>query len=86
MSNQDFAVLAGTSGMTVTLPPASNATGQIVFIKNISTGSVTVNAHTNEVIEAVASHSLSAQFDSVQLISNGKASPKGVWYILSTAT
>ncbi len=86
MLASDFAVLAGTASMTVTLPSANSATGQIVFIKNISSGSVSVDAKSGDHIEAGTSLSLASEYASVQLMSNGKASPNGVWYIIANGT
>jgi hypothetical protein len=86
MGAQDFTVLAGTAGMTVTLPSAHVQGGQIVFVKNISPGSVTVKAAGTDKIETGTTFTLGSQFASVQLVSNGLASPSGVWYIVSNGT
>ncbi len=79
MGATDFAVFASASSgaFTVTLPPASTATGMIVLIKKMDTSSnsVTVagagSGTTQDYIEGSASRALKKQYDSLQLISNG---------------
>jgi hypothetical protein len=70
MGSSDFAVLA-SGAVTVTLPKASTAAGMLVFIKNTSTSTVTLSASGTDTIEGAASKSLTKQYDSLQLISNG---------------
>ncbi len=81
----DFAILA-SGAIMLTLPAASTQNGMVIFIKNTSTSTVTVKAGGSDKIEAGTSKTLSSQFASLTLISNGLASPNGVWYILSNAT
>jgi hypothetical protein len=81
MKSTDFAVLANGN---VTLPAASTAKGMIVFIKNISSSSVTVSAKGSDKIETKSSESLKKKFSSLTLISDGNS--PGNWYILSNAT
>jgi hypothetical protein len=81
MTASDFAVLANaTKAISVTLPAASTGGsfgtciggGMIVFIKNTTANAVTVKVHSSsDTIEGSASISLSSQYDSLQLISNG---------------
>lgn len=84
MGASDFAVL-GSGKIKVTLPPASTATGMIVFIKNVSTSTVTIEAFTDktetDTVEGAASKDLKKQYDSLQLISNGS----NEWYILGNS-
>jgi hypothetical protein len=84
MGNDDFAVLANGT-LTVTLPPASTATGMIVFVKNASTSTVTIEAYKKgsetDTIEGASSKSLKKQYDSMQLISNGTKE----WFVLGNS-
>jgi hypothetical protein len=84
MGSSDFAVLA-SGKIKATLPPASTATGMIVFVKNTSTSTVTIEAFKNsketDTIEGAASEALKKQYDSLQLISDGT----NEWYILGNS-
>lgn len=85
MGSSDFAVLA-SGKIKVTLPPASTAMGMIVFVKNISKSTVTIDAFTNstteiDTIEGAASKRLKKQYDSLQLISNGSDE----WFVLGNS-
>lgn len=82
MGSSDFAVLA--SGKTkVTLPPASTATGMIVFVKNTSTSTVTIEAFKSstetDTVEGAASKALKKKYDSLTLILNGS----NEWLVLT---
>jgi hypothetical protein len=79
----DFAIFA-SGKITLTLPAADTQNGMMLFIKNASTSAVTVAATGSDKIEGKTSKTLSKEYDSLTLISNG-ASP-GTWYILSNAT
>jgi hypothetical protein len=81
MNKSDFAVLANGK---VTLPSASTARGMIVFIKNISTGSITVEVSGSDKIEGKSSKALAKEYASLTLLSDGNS--PGNWYILSSAT
>jgi hypothetical protein len=81
MQANDFAVLASAN---VTLPPTSTAAGMIVFIKNISSSSITVAPSGTDKIEKKNSETLSKEYSSLTLISDGNS--PGHWYILSNAT
>jgi hypothetical protein len=84
MKASDFAVLASasaTAGITITLPPAKTSVGMIVFIKKVDANNgkaVTVTVAGTDTIEGNPSFALNKQYDSVQLISNGKSE----WFIL----
>jgi hypothetical protein len=82
MGASDFAVLA-SGKIKVTLPPASTASGMIVFVKNISTSTVTIEAFNDknetDTIEGASLKNLKKQYDSLQLVSNGT----NEWFILS---
>lgn len=88
MGATDFAVLA-KGAITVTLPPASTAKGMIVFVKNTSKSTVTLDAFSGTIdkkketdtIEGASSKNLKNQYDSLQLISNGT----NEWYVLGNS-
>jgi hypothetical protein len=84
MGSSDFAVLA-SGKIKVTLPPASTSTGMIVFVKNTSTSTVTIEAFKKgsetDTIEGAASKALTKQYDSLQLISNGS----NEWLVLGNS-
>lgn len=84
MGNTDFAVLAN-GGIKVTLPEASATAGMIIFVKNISTSTVTVEAFASctetDTIEGANSKSLKKQYDSLTLVSNGSDQ----WLVLTGA-
>jgi len=84
MGASDFAVLA-SGAIKITLPPASTASGMIVFIKNVSTSTVTVDPFKSDAetdtIEGASSKKLKKQYDSLQLISNGS----NEWLVLGNS-
>jgi hypothetical protein len=70
MASTCFAVLSA-SATTINLPAAGTATGMLVFIKRTAASTVTINAAAGDTIEGKASKSLTTQYDSVLLMSNG---------------
>ena len=56
--------------LTVTLPPAGT-TGRPALIKNIGTGTVTVDGSGSETIDGAATKALSVQYSGIALIDNG---------------
>ncbi len=70
------------AGSTVVLPLAGTQNGMIVFIKNTSSGKVTVSPSGTDKIEGGGAITLGKPHDSIQLISNG-AKTGGQWYIVS---
>ena len=70
------ALIVDTAG-TVTLPKAADAQHGY-FIKNISSGTVTVSPNGSETIDGAASYSLDAQYKCAHVISDGSN-----WHILS---
>jgi hypothetical protein len=75
MGTTDFAVIV-SGKVKVTLPPATTSVGMIVFVKNTSTSTVTIEAYKEgsetDTIEGAATKALTKQYDSLQLISNGR--------------
>lgn len=86
MKASDFAVLASaspTAGITVTLPAAKTSSGMIVFVKKADSNSkaVTIASHGSDTVEGKSFINLNKQFDSLQLISNGK----NEWYVIGNS-
>lgn len=74
-SSDDIVLCSGT--FTVTLPAASSSTNKVVYIKNISNGTVTVDGNSSETIDGSTTYTITDQYESVTLICDGSA-----WYIL----
>jgi len=75
-------ILCDASGgaFTVTLPEATGgADGRVFHIKKVdaSANAVTVDGHAAETIDGAATQALSAQYDSIMLVSDGTE-----WWIL----
>lgn len=70
-----------TGAMTATLPTASGITGRVFIVKKIdsSGNAVTLDADGSETIDGAGTYALTAQWNSVTIISNGTN-----WEILST--
>jgi hypothetical protein len=81
IATSDTVVLAdATSGsVTITLPTASSASGYRFFIKRIdnSANSVSVQRQGSDTIDGATSQSLSLQYMSITVVSNGSN-----WYII----
>lgn len=74
-SNDEVIECNGT--FTVTLPTASDIKGKIYYIKNIGSGTITVDGDGSETIDGSATQSLSSQYDAIQIYSNNFN-----WFIL----
>jgi hypothetical protein len=76
---QDF-VSADTSagGFTVTLPPANQNINRVIGVKKISSdaNAVTISPTGADTIDGAASQSITIQWNSISLLSNGTG-----WYI-----
>jgi hypothetical protein len=79
MKSTCYAVVA-TAAINVTLPKAKTAKGMIVFIKNASSGTVTVERSGTDTIDGGTSISLASPNGGVQLISNGL----NEWFVIGT--
>lgn len=62
---------AGNETFTVTLIAAVNVIGQILYIKNIGTGIITVDGNTTETIDGAITLTLSIQYASITIQSDG---------------
>jgi hypothetical protein len=78
----DYLIIAdATAGaITLTLPPAALVPGRIYVFKRINAGAnaVIVDGYAAETIDGAATHTLSPQWNSITIISNGTA-----WFITS---
>jgi hypothetical protein len=78
----DYLIIAdATAGaITMTLPPAALVPGRIYVFKRINAGAnaVIVDGYAAETIDGAATHTLSPQWNSITIISNGTA-----WFITS---
>jgi len=66
---------ATAGSITITLPPAALVPGRIYAFKRISSGAntVTIDGYAAETIDGAASHSLTPQWNSLILMTNGVA-------------
>ena len=78
----DYLIIAdATAGaITMTLPPAALVPGRIYAFKRINSGAnaVIVDGYAAETIDGSATHTLTPQWNSVTIMSNGTA-----WFILA---
>lgn len=71
-------ILCNAAGpITVTLPAAASNTNRIYKIKNINTGTVTIDANLAETIDGVGTYLLTTQWSSITICCNGAA-----WFII----
>ena len=68
---------AGNQTFTVTLPAASEATGKVYHIKNVGTGTITVDGNGSETIDGGTTAILTVQYESITILSSGSE-----WFIL----
>jgi hypothetical protein len=73
------AIVLADGTFAVTLPYAKPSTNRSLTIKNIGTGTITVTAQSDETIDGAATYVMDAQYDTVQIISDGTG-----WQIVST--
>jgi len=62
---------AGNESFTVTLPAASTVTNIIYNIKNIGTGTITIDGNAAETIDGATTATISLQFDSITIQCDG---------------
>ena len=75
----DHTILCGSGNetFTVTLPAASGVSGIIYNIKNIGTGTITVDGADSETIDGATTQVISTQYDSITIQCDGSN-----WHIL----
>lgn len=73
------AVAAPVAGITITLPPAADATGHIYFIKKIDSSAnvVTIDPSGSETIDGGLTAVLTVQYEAITIQSDGTE-----WWIL----
>ncbi len=72
----DEGIIGNAAGdITITLPAAATMTNRVLLIKNINTGTVTVDANGAETIDGDATQTLD-QYDNIMLFCNGAA-----WFV-----
>lgn len=73
---------AGAGGITVTLPPAAQATDQMVVVKKtLGVGNVTVEGDGAETIDGVLNKTIATQYSTSIFLSDGAG-----WHILNQLT
>jgi hypothetical protein len=70
-TNDDYVIDCTSGTFTVTLPPSSGRTGRILIIKNSGAGTITVDGNASETIDGATTYSLSVQYATVQIMSDG---------------
>lgn len=70
-TNDDYVIDCTSGTFTVTLPASSGRTGRILIIKNSGAGTITVDGNAAETIDGAATYSLSVQYATVQIMSDG---------------
>lgn len=77
----DYLIIADATGgaITMALPPAALVPGRIYVFKRINSGAnaVVIDPNASETIDGAATYTLSAQWNSVTIMSNGTA-----WFII----
>jgi hypothetical protein len=76
--DSDSVILANGT-FAVTIPFAKPSLNRSLVIKNIGSGTVTVTAQSGEYIDGDATYAMAAQYDTVQIVSDGTD-----WHIIST--
>ena len=70
-TDDDYVIDCTSGTFTVTLPASSGRTGRILIIKNSGAGTITVDGNGAETIDGAATYSLSVQYATIQIISDG---------------
>ena len=81
VSGDYFLICDATAGaITLTLPPAAIVAGRIYVFKRINAGAnaVIVDAYASETIDGAATHTLTPQWNSLAIMTDGVA-----WFIIS---
>jgi len=66
------------AAVTVTLPPVNEMTGKTITVKKLgTTGSVTIDGNSTELIDGSGTNVLSSQYDSVTIVSGTDE-----WYVI----
>jgi hypothetical protein len=71
VDNLDCVINCTSGTFTVTLPTAVGIEGQYYIIKNSGTGVITIDGNGSETIDGTVNRTLSVQYESMTLVSNG---------------
>lgn len=71
VDNEDCVVNCTSGTFTVTLPTAVGIEGQYFVIKNSGAGVITIEGDGAETIDGAANKTLSVQYESMTVVSNG---------------
>ena len=64
-------VVLCTGTFTVTLYAASGNSGNVIQVKNVSTGTITVDANASETIDGATTQTISARYTSLSMVCDG---------------
>ena len=70
-TDADYVIDCTSGTFTVTLPASSGRTGRILIIKNSGAGTITVDGNSSESIDGAATVTLSVQYATIQIMSDG---------------
>jgi hypothetical protein len=70
-TTSDYLIDCTSGTFTVTLYAASGNAGRIVMVKNSGAGTITVDGNASETIDGATTYSLSVQYATVQIMSDG---------------
>ena len=70
-TTSDYLIDCTSGTFTVTLYAASGNAGRILMVKNSGAGTITVDGNASETIDGAATYSLSVQYATVQIMSDG---------------
>ena len=73
--SNDYLMCNGT--FTITLPAAADNMGKLLNIKNIGTGTITVDPNENETIDGDLTIAIDTQYECISIISDGSN-----WFII----
>lgn len=74
-ADDEIVLCSGT--FIVTLPPVASSAGKTYNIKNIGTGTITIDGNNSETIDGGLTAKLTVQYENLTISSDGS-----VWYIL----
>jgi len=74
--NADDELVLASGTITITLPPATNTTGKVYYIKNTDTGVVTIDGDGSETIDGETTQTVN-QYECTTIVSDGTE-----WHII----
>lgn len=76
-ANDELVLCNGT--FTITLPPAGSSEGKVYYIKNIGSGTITIDGDNSDTIDDSANAELDAQYEFITITSDGSE-----WWIINS--